>query len=66
MAEEKKERQSEGTIVVGREKDDAGGDEVAGREKGIIYTCFICGAANYVPLDATTFSCWRCSSIKTP
>ena len=41
MADEKMERKpEEGKTGVGKEKDDAGGAEVAGRSRMLLYTCF--------------------------
>jgi hypothetical protein len=50
----------EGKHSVGSEKDDAGGAEVAGRGKKLLYTCFSCGSGNYVDPFSSSFTCWRC------
>jgi hypothetical protein len=34
--------------------------EVAGRTRQLIYTCFNCGAGNYVDPSWKYFTCWRC------
>jgi hypothetical protein len=54
---------------IGREPGGKGGpgvekemdSEVVGREKRVLlYTCWACGAANYVDPSWTYFTCWRC------
>jgi hypothetical protein len=48
------------TPVVGKAAPDADA-EVGGRMKQLLYTCFNCGAGNYVDPNSTKpFSCWRC------
>lgn len=37
--------------------------EVAGRKKNVVYTCFNCGALNYVDPDWDWFICWKCGAI---
>ena len=64
MADEKMERKPEkGKTGVGKEKDDAGGAEVAGRSRMLLYTCFNDGAGNYVDPSWTSFTCWRCGNL---
>jgi hypothetical protein len=37
--------------------------EAGGRSKWFLYTCYFCGAGNYVdPANAALYSCWRCGS----
>jgi hypothetical protein len=61
MAEEKTERKPEpGKGGLGQKKDDAGGAEVAGRSRKLIYTCFNDGAGNYIDPDWKWFTCWYC------
>jgi hypothetical protein len=42
----------------------AGGAEVAGKGRQLIYTCFNCGAQNYVESDWSWFTCWKCNLQK--
>jgi hypothetical protein len=57
--EESQKSGSEKTVVGKRTPDE--GAEVSGRGKSFLYTCYNCGAGNYVdPKFASTFSCWRC------
>ena len=64
MADEKMERKpEEGKTGVGKEKDDAGGAEVAGRSRMLLYTCFNDGAGNYIDPSWRWFTCWRCGAL---
>jgi hypothetical protein len=45
---------------IGRQTDQSDGAEVGGRAKPFLYTCYNCGAGNYVDPSWTHFSCWRC------
>jgi len=50
-------------IVVGKPTEEGADAEAGGRgTKSMLYVCFNCGGANYIPPDVTTFSCWRCGS----
>jgi hypothetical protein len=46
------------------EETQSGGSEVGGRSRQLLYTCFSCGAANYVQSDWTWFTCWKCNLQK--
>jgi len=49
-------------VAVGKPAPD-GDAEVGGRVKQLLYTCFNCGAGNYVEPNSTKpFSCWRCGN----
>ena len=48
----------------GRGKDAPDGAEVGGRSRQLDYTCFNCGAVNYVESDWTWFTCWKCNLQK--
>jgi hypothetical protein len=57
------------TEKAGRKPDDAGGvgiedpsgNEVEGhKRRTLLYTCWNCGAQNYVDPDWKYFVCWRC------
>ena len=48
----------------GKEAADSGA-EAGGRGRQSLYTCFSCGAQNYVDPDWTWFSCWKCQ-LKKP
>jgi hypothetical protein len=46
----------------GTEKEPEPFSEVAGRGKRkVMYTCWNCGAVNYVDPDWQYFLCWRCT-----
>jgi hypothetical protein len=38
--------------------------EASGRSRQSVYTCFNCGALNYVDPDWTWFTCWKCNLQK--
>jgi predicted RNA-binding Zn-ribbon protein involved in translation (DUF1610 family) len=66
MSETIESGKPEGEIQVGKEKDESAGAEVAGRgKKSLLYTCYNCGAGNYIDpnSDPSAFSCWRCGNI---
>jgi hypothetical protein len=49
----------------GRGKEpEASGTEVAGKGRQLMYSCFNCGAQNYVEADWTWFTCWKCNLQK--
>jgi hypothetical protein len=43
---------------------DPGSTEVTGKGRQMMYTCFSCGAQNYVEADWTWFTCWKCNLQK--
>ena len=45
----------------GAEKEDA--NEVGGRRRTLLYTCFNDGAGNYVSSGWRWFTCWRCGAL---
>jgi len=47
----------------GREPETANA-EASGRSRQTVYTCFSCGAQNYVDPDWTWFTCWKCNLQK--
>ena len=47
----------------GREKG-ADSGEAGGRSAQSVYTCFNCGALNYVDPSWTWFTCWKCNLQK--
>jgi hypothetical protein len=63
MTEANGDKKKEGPGGAGTEKDEAGGAEVAGRSRKLLYTCFNDGAGNYVESDWTWFTCWRCGNL---
>jgi hypothetical protein len=63
MTETKPERTPEGKGGPGKEKEESADAEVAGRSKGLLYTCFNDGAGNYVDPSWTWFTCWRCGNL---
>jgi hypothetical protein len=64
MAEAKADKNPEGNGGAGREKDVSEGAQVSGRGRQLIYTCFQCGAQNYVDANWTWFTCWQCQFKK--
>jgi hypothetical protein len=46
----------------GKKEPDAG--EASGRGRQLLYSCFNCGAQNYVDPDWTWFTCWQCNLQK--
>jgi hypothetical protein len=49
----------------GRGEEAQSGDaEVGGRSRQLLYSCFNCGAPNYVQSDWTWFTCWKCNLQK--
>jgi len=64
MAKEPMEKKPEGKGGIGKEKDESGNAEVAGRKRQLLYTCFNDGAGNYVDPSWTWFTCWRCGNLK--
>jgi hypothetical protein len=40
------------------------GAEASGRGRQLLYSCFNCGAQNYVDSDWTWFTCWQCNLQK--
>ena len=52
-------------VAAGKEKDESAGAEVSGRKRSLLYTCFNCGAGNYIDpnADPMAFSCWRCGNV---
>jgi hypothetical protein len=38
--------------------------EASGRGRQSLYSCFNCGAQNYVDSDWTWFTCWQCNLQK--
>lgn len=47
----------------GEEKENGGAD-AGGRSRQVIYSCFNCGAENYVDPNWTWFTCWKCDMKK--
>ena len=64
MAEAKADENPDGKGGAGKEKDESEGAQVSGRGRQLIYTCFQCGAQNYVDPNWTWFTCWRCEFKK--
>jgi hypothetical protein len=61
MAEERIGKKPDQKGGPGTEKEAGGSAEVAGHSrKRVLYTCFNCGAANYVDPDWKWFTCWNC------
>jgi len=48
----------------GGQGQEPGKAEVSGRAQQLLYTCFNCGAQNYVDPDWTWFTCWKCNLQK--
>jgi hypothetical protein len=48
----------------GRGKKEADAAEASGRGRQLLYSCFNCGAQNYVDSDWTWFTCWQCNLQK--
>jgi hypothetical protein len=65
MSEEEAGKKPEAPSYVGKEKDDGDGAEVVGRGRKLLYTCFLCGAGNYVEKDWPMIVCWRCGGGST-
>jgi hypothetical protein len=58
---EETEKSTNHDRVIGSPSPDDANAEVGGRSKGMLYTCYFCGAGNYVdPAKAALYSCWRC------
>jgi hypothetical protein len=49
---------------IGKEKGATEEAEAAGRGSQLLYTCFNCGAQNYVDPNWTWFTCWKCALQK--
>jgi|GEM_PF-2398016 len=62
MDDDSKKSDGDKTPVVGKPTDESDSAEVGGRARNLLYTCYSCGAGNYVDPKATSFSCWRCGS----
>ena len=63
MTEETPGEKREEQPVLGKEKDEAAGAEVAGRARTLLYTCLNDGAGNYIQPDWKWFTCWRCGGL---
>jgi hypothetical protein len=51
----------------GKKPDSEGGKaaeetEVGGRSQ-VLYTCWSCGAGNWIPSDWSYFTCWKCGAL---
>jgi hypothetical protein len=64
MADAKADTNSEGKGGIGKEKGASDDSQVSGRSRQVVYTCFQCGAANYVDPNWTWFTCWKCNFQK--
>ena len=43
----------------------AGGDEVGGRSRQMVASCFKCGTTSYVGADWKWFTCWKCGGVSS-